>query len=433
MATISVVGAGLAGLNAARYLAIDDHDVRVLERDSDVGGRVRTRTVDGYTLDRGFQVLFTSYPAVRRDLDLEALNLRTFTPGATLARPGRRSVYTDPLRDPGGALGTISNPEVPLRDGLRLLRLRADLYRRGPSSFLPGPRESIEEYLRRRGFSESFLEHFARPFYGGITLDRSLSTAAGIFEYTFAMLSSGRIAVPAEGMAAIPDQLAQGARAAGAQIDTDVEVVDVEAASDDSGATVRTESGSIAADAIVVATDPATASDLTAIDGIPTAAKGCTTQYFAVEGDRGFANATRLVLNVAGQTPNHVAPLSGVAPDYAPADRQLLSATTLGITDRTDEELAEETTSTIASWYPEVSVDALSLLETDRIPFAQYAQPPGFQDGLPEPTAPDGPVVLAGDYTRWSSIQGALESGHQAANLVNEIATGGTTATPTTN
>jgi phytoene dehydrogenase-like protein len=420
MATIAVVGGGLAGLNAARYLAADGHEVWLLERESSLGGRVRSRAVDGYTLDRGFQVLFTSYPAVRRDLDLEALSLRSFSPGAVLARPGRRSVYSDPLRDLGGVLGTLGNPEVSLCDGFRLLRLRAELHRREPSSLLSGPRETIEEYLRRRGFSESFLEHFARPFYRGITLDRSLSTAAAIFEYTFAMLSTGRIAVPATGMGAIPAQLAQQARAAGARIDTDVEVIDVDGTTAQSGAIVTMGSGAIDADAVVVATDPASARELTALEAIPTTARGCTTQYFAAEGDHPFGNAQRLLLNLDGETPNHVAPLSGVANEYAPPGRQLISATTLGTPSLSEEALAEQTTATIESWYPKVSASDLRLLDTDRIPFAQFAQPPGFQDGLPEPTAPAGPVVLAGDYTRWSSIQGALESGYRAATIVTE-------------
>lgn len=52
---------------------------------------------------------------------------------------------------------------------------------------------------------------------------------------------------------------------------------------------------------------------------------------------------------------------------------------------------------------------------TDRIPFAQFRQDPGFRAGLPGVDAPDGPVFLAGEYTHWSSIQGALESGRIAA------------------
>jgi phytoene dehydrogenase-like protein len=283
---------------------------------------------------------------------------------------------------------------------------------------LPGPRCSIEEYLQGRGFSEQFMERFARPFYGGITLDRSLSTAAGIFRYTFAMLSGGRIAVPADGMGAIPAQLATKAQRAGATIQTDTEVREVEAARDEVLVTTAGESSQ--ADAVVVATDAYTASELTAVERIPTTAKGCTTQYFAVDGGAPFDGEHRLVLNAEGGTPNHVAPLSTVAPEYAPPDRHLVSATTLGTPRMTDEELAEHTTDSIESWYPDHSAEDFTLVETDRIHFAQFDQPPGYHDTLPEPWAPDGPVFLAGDYTHWSSIQGALESGRRAARIVAE-------------
>jgi predicted NAD/FAD-dependent oxidoreductase len=110
--------------------------------------------------------------------------------------------------------------------------------------------------------------------------------------------------------------------------------------------------------------------------------------------------------------------MSAVAPEYAPEGRELYSATFLGEPDDSDEELAQSVRAAMGSWYPETSTDSLELLRTDRVPLAQFAQPPGFRAGLPEPDAPDGPVVLAGDYTRWSSIQGALESGKVAAELL---------------
>lgn len=57
------------------------------------------------------------------------------------------------------------------------------------------------------------------------------------------------------------------------------------------------------------------------------------------------------------------------------------------------------------------------LLHTDRVPFAQ---PPGIHAELPGPNAPGGHRYLAGDYTRWSSIQAALRSGKRAVNAVLE-------------
>src|SRR6056297_2575727 len=100
MTEVVVAGGGLAGLVAARHLAAAGHDVTLYEAEETVGGRVRTVEADGFVMDRGFQVLFTAYPAARRELDYDGLDLRYFAPGAVLARPGRRSVLADPIRDP---------------------------------------------------------------------------------------------------------------------------------------------------------------------------------------------------------------------------------------------------------------------------------------------------------------------------------------------
>ncbi len=418
MSEVVIVGGGLSGLVAARRLAEDGADVTLFERRDELGGRVRSREVDGFTLDRGFQVLFTAYPAVREELDLDALDLRGFAPGATIARPDHRSVLADPLRAPFAAIQSALNPDVTVLDKVRILQLRRQLGNADPETLLDGPAESIREYLDRKGFSERFVENFAAPFYGGITLDRSLSTDAGVFRYTFSMLSRGETAVPARGMGAIPAQLATRARKAGVTIETERAVSAVDG--EEGAATVETGGETVDADAVVVATDPKRASELTGVDAIPTDARSCVTQYFSMREHRSLDTGHRLLLNAVDSCPNTVAPLSTVAPEYAPDGHALLSATTLGVPDRSDEELATAVKDALVTWYPEHRFDDLELVATDRIEFAQFDQPPGFRDDLPAVDAPEGSVYLAGDYTQWSSIQGALESGRVAAEAVRD-------------
>jgi len=422
MTDVAVVGGGLAGLVTARRLAERGHDVTVFERRDAVGGRVRTRTVDGYTLDRGFQVLFTGYPAVRAELDLDALDLRPFSPGATIARPDHRSTLADPFRAPGAIVESALNPDVTMLDKLRTLRLRRALAGEAPETLFDGSDETIREYLGRWGFSERFVENFVAPFYGGITLDRSLCTDAGVFRYTFAMLARGETVVPADGMGAVPDQLATRAREAGATVETGtaveaVETGDTSADASDEAVTVEVGAETVTADAAVVATDPQTARELTGVEGIPTASRGCVTQYLVMD-ERYLDTGKRIILNADDDRPNTVAPLSTVAPEYAPDGRLLLSATTLGTPEADDETLATAVRDALVTWYPEHRFDDLELLATDRTEFAQFDQPPGFRDGLPAVGAPDGPVYLAGDYTEWSSIQGAMASGRAAAGVV---------------
>ncbi|WP_137283445.1 NAD(P)/FAD-dependent oxidoreductase [Halorussus salinisoli] len=413
MTDVVVAGGGLAGLVAARHLAEAGADVRLFERHHDLGGRVRSLRRDGFVFDRGFQVFFTAYPAARRELDYDSLDLRYFKPGAVVARPGERSTLSDPFRDVDGALETILNRDVTLRDKLRVFELRRELAEKSDREISAGPDESTREYLRGRGFSDRFVENFAAPFYGGITLDRSLATSKKVFEFTFKMLTTGRIAVPARGMAAITEQLAESAREAEVELVTDETVTDLDASD-----TPEIELGreSVTADAVVVATDPEQARELTGVESIPTDAKGCVTQYYAFDGPELDAGK-RLLLNADSPAPNQIAQLSAVAPEYAPEDRNLLSATYLGVPDDPDEDLAAKTARALDSWYPERRLD-LETLHTDRIEFAQFAQPPGVHDRLPDVRAPDGPVYLAGEYTDASSLNAAIGSGRTAAKRV---------------
>lgn len=416
MTDVVVVGGGIAGLVAARRLADEGLDVTLFEREDSVGGRVRSDHQDGFTFDRGFQVLFTAYPAAREELSLEELSLRPFRPGAILARPAERTTLADPFADRSALVETLFNRDVTFGDKLRVLRLRRELLDTPALEILERDDRSIEEFLVDRGFSTRFRERFAAPFYGGITLDRSLSSSRLVFEYTFKMLAEGRAAVPAQGMGAISDQLAGRAREAGAlvEIDTPVEAV----ASRDDGVTVETDSETVDANAAVVATDPKSARKLTGCTAIPTTGRGCVTQYFSLPERQQLDTGGRLVLNVEDDRPNQVAVLSAVAPEYAPEDSHLLSATFLGEQGADDEHLAEEVRDRLASWYPENSFRELELLRTDRIPFAQLAQPPGFRGERPAVDEFGDRVYLAGDYTEWSSIQGALESGRRVARTV---------------
>jgi phytoene dehydrogenase-like protein len=422
---VAVAGAGLAGLTAAARLSEGGADVSVHERGPTVGGRVRTDRHDGYLLDRGFQVLFPAYPAAKTELDLDALDLQTFSSGAVLARAstGERSVLADPLREPRALVESAFNREVNTIDKLRTLVLRRNVAMRNEDETFARSDSSIREYLRKWGFSQQYVERFVAPFYGGITLDRSLATSKRVFEYTFKMLSAGPAALPAEGMGAISRQLRVRAERAGATVETDAAVESVVATDD--GARVSLADQTLNVDAAIVATDPPTARELTGVDSVPTEGPGSVTQFYTLPGHAAIDTRRRIVLNVEGPAPNALVPLSSVAPGYAPGDRQLLCATFLAADDfdpfvMSDDALAERTHEAFAAWYPERAAGGLKRLETVRVPFAQFAQPPGVHDRLPTVDAPAGEVYLAGDYTEWSSIQGALRSGRTAAAAVSK-------------
>ena len=192
MPDVIVVGAGLAGLCCARELRAAGLEVLVLERGDAPGGRVRTDEVDGFLLDRGFQVLLTAYPEARRVLDYERLGLRPFESGALIRRDGGFARIADPFRHPLRALESLRDAPGSVPDKLRVARLRRRLSRFSLNELLTAPQVTTAEALRREGFSSDLVDGFFRPFLGGIFLDPSLETSSRLFAFVLQALRGGR-------------------------------------------------------------------------------------------------------------------------------------------------------------------------------------------------------------------------------------------------
>src|SRR3954470_6592948 len=205
---VVIIGAGVAGLCCALRLQDKNIPCVVLEASDAPGGRVRTDKVDGFLLDRGFQVLLTAYPEAQSLLDYKALRLRTFAPGALVRVQGKLHRVSDPFRQPWTLPSTLLAPIGNLADKLAVARLRSQV-RTGPlEAIWTRPETSSLEALRDFGFSPRIIDSFFRPFCGGIFLETELATSSRLLEFVFRMLSEGWAALPAAGMGAIPAQLA---------------------------------------------------------------------------------------------------------------------------------------------------------------------------------------------------------------------------------
>jgi len=146
---VLVVGAGVSGLVAAVELKRRGFSVQVMEASDNVGGRVRTDEVNGFLLDRGFQVLLTAYPEARRCLDYRALKLREFEPGAIVHTQGRFHTVSDPIRRPRKAIGSVIAPVGTLNDKLLIAKLRAELLDAEIDQILSAPETTTLAALRR--------------------------------------------------------------------------------------------------------------------------------------------------------------------------------------------------------------------------------------------------------------------------------------------
>ncbi len=418
---IIIIGAGLAGLTCAKLLAEAGRTVLVLEAADQVGGRVRTDYhEDGYRLDRGFQVLFTAYPAAARHLNFDALKQRKFDPGALLVKGKHQYEIADPIREPLHTLNGALNPLISTLDKLRVLRLRMELSSQSTADIFagklqPGQKdESTEAYLWRSGFSKKFIDNFARPFYGGIFLDRSLQTSARMFQFTFKMLAAGDIIIPAEGIQSIPNQLAAALPRGSVRCNARVGEILING---DRVEGVRLVNGEkIESDEVVIATSSPVAERFIQ-QPLPANPVSAVCLYFA--GDERLYKQRKILLNTDPNAYiNNAVLMTNIAPTYAPPRKHLLSVTVLGDRPEDDEEMERRCRAELASWFPEHDLNHWQLLAVYHIPFAQFAQLPGVFDELPDNRTAVTGLYLTGEYTKSSSIQGAMHSGEAAAREI---------------
>ena len=415
---IVIVGGGPAGLTCARVLHRERAQFLLLERQPALGGRVQTDiTAEGYRLDRGFQVLFTRYPAARRHLDLDRLGVRAFAPGAVVVGPdGTLDELDDPLRVPGKAWRTLRSPVLTLADKGRIALELADLRLRTAEGIWTDRDSTTHAYLHDRGFSEQAIEQFFAPFFGAIFLDRSLNTSSNVFRFAFKMLAEGDTVVPALGMGEVSQQLAASLPPAAVRTRT---AVDALLRRDGGVIGVLAAGEEIRADAVVVATEAPAAAELT---GLPLTAEGLgvTTLYFG--GGAPLLAGRKVWLNTAPSGYiNEAVQISNVSADYAPPGEHLLSVTVLGTRSGEDDaKLARGVRDELTHWCGADAVAGQRLLSLSRIPYAQFPQPVGFQPALPPQRTATPGLYLAGELTRSSSVNGAIEAGEAAARLVLE-------------
>ena len=407
-----IVGAGLAGLTCAKVLSERGAHVTVFEASDGVGGRVRTDAVDGFLLDRGFQVYFTSYPVARRHLDHAKLDFRSFDPGAIVHREGKRTVLSDPVRDPKALVPSLLSGAATFPDKLRTAALAARALS-GTAATASGEDGDADtstlEYLRASGLSERYIDSFYRPFYGGVFLSRSLYTSSRVFRFTFRMLATGKTVVPAKGMAEIPTQLASHLPTDSILLDSPVEALLREG---DRVAGVKVKGREYEADAVVVATDAPAAGKLTG-EAVPEGSVGEVCLYYETSG---IGSGKKVVLNAEEDAfVNNAVEISAVSERYAPDGRHLLYAVTLGGFSLPDDELHRRAIGDLSRMYPEGDFRPLELR---RIPYGQFAQPAGIHDSLPPNRTAKPGLFLAGEYTEDSSINGSMLSGERAAGEV---------------
>ena len=407
MDPVIIIGGGLAGLSAARDLTAAGRPVLVLEASDDIGGRVRTDVVDGFRLDRGFQVLLTAYPTTAAMVGLGTLRPRPFYSGALVLADGRLRRIADPLRHPLGALQSARSPLVGPRDIVGLGRLVAAA-RGSLEQVLSAPETTSEQALHDAGISPRLIDSFFRPFFGGVFLDRGLRTSSRMLHFLLRMFAKAPVVVPALGMGEIPRSLAAPLPAGTVRLNAHVTSATATEVALEGGET-------LGAAAVIVATDASTAADIT--DGLdPPDWNVSTTLYFAA--DRAPSDEPTLFLDGDGTGPlNSVAIMSNVSDAYAPPGQALLTASIVGPAPVSDVPLEDRVRDHLERFFGPIAA-GFRHLHTYEIPHALPAQPPGFLEPPARPARLPNGVYVCGDHRENGSIEGAIVSGRRAAGAV---------------
>jgi phytoene dehydrogenase-like protein len=411
--SIIIVGAGLAGLCCARVLHQAGIPFLIVEASDGVGGRVRTDSVEGFLLDRGFQVLQTAYPEAQAVLDYRDLDLQPFYPGALVYYDGQLHRVGDPLRQPQHFLSTLFSPIGTLADKLRVARLRRRVSQGSIEDLFRRPETSTLAVLKAQGFSDRMITSFFRPFFSTVFFDRELASSSRMFEFVFRMLAAGDTALPAGGMGAIPAQLA-GSLPAGT-VRTGSPVAKVE-----EGKVVLASREEIPARAVVLATDGGETSRLLGEEK-PFAAVDCSCIYFTAA--KPPVAEPILILDGENEGPvTNLAVLSNVSPSYAPPGQSLIQATVVGNPEISDQDLEAQSRAQLTRWFgPEVG--DWRLLRVYRITRALPDQTLPTPDPLNQPVQKSPWLFICGEYQSLSSIHWAMVSGRRAGEaVVRELA-----------
>ena len=399
-----IVGGGLAGLCAAKYLHEHNRSFELYECSERLGGRIATDQVEGFSLDRGFQILLEAYPEAQCVLNYHELALQRFDSGAIIYDAGKKMLVSDPKRHPKDFVPTLFSSSMTTRDKFKLLKLRKWVGSQSGIDLLNEKDIATHVFLHEWGFSERAIQHFFFPFFGGVFLDEALETSARMFLYVFKMFTEGRVSIPQQGMGAIPEQIAEALPSEAIHLNAAVEQVDKHSVTLASGEQV-------AASAVILATDLPAAVHLGYQDG-ERESRMTTCLYF--DAPKAFIDRPMLMLNGSGEgVINTLHVVSAVNPHAAPSGRALISVSVLKdvpqVEDRVREELEREFGGEIKSW---------RLLKSYRIPQALPAQNPGDLEPPERPVKNEQGLFICGDHLDQSSIQGAMVSGRRAAEAV---------------
>lgn len=425
-ADVIVVGAGVAGLQAAGRLHEAGLDVLVVEASDRVGGRAGTERVSGFVVDKGFHLVNSAEHG--EDAKLE---LGCFAPGVDLQLDGKRIRYGDRVGGEGGFQGLggvvgMSGPGAPGAGTVLRTPLGSPAERRRqsgwllrvaqsrPETILDGRERSAAALVAEVGLSRRVIDGFLRPYLEAFAAeaDPGLSVSGRAMELALRQLVRGRWCLPAQGIAAIPHRLAERLPPGAVRLETEVLMVYANG--------IVTADAVLRSSAVVVATDPATAVEL--LPGLHEPQLRSVTTFHHVatlpppRTDTAFAAAPAVLVDADPHSPvARTAAVSQAVPGRSPDGRTLVSTNVVGHGGTRTSELEAAVRARLGELYP-AGGDRWECVAVHHFPHAVPAMT--SPHNLRRPVRLIHGLYVCGDHRGAAGIDGAMESGRRAASSV---------------
>jgi hypothetical protein len=385
---VVIVGAGLSGLACAMTLHRKEIPYLLIEKSTEVGGRVQTDvTSEGLRLDHGFQVLLTSYPELKNFLDLDSLKLKKFNSGSLIYTPNQLSLLANPFIHPNNLIGTLFSNLSSLKDKFLvvklILSLKLDLVRTSHAI-------STLAFLKNFGFSEKFIDLFWQPFCAGIFLDKKLEIRSDYFVFLLKNFSSGRVAIPELGMHQIPLQMLNTLNTSNIKLGTNVKEFSDQLVILDNGEKIQ-------ARAVICAYNPVDHNN---------EFRSVINYYFTTRDSLPLKKWLLLVPEKFGFCINNISILSEVSDAYTKDDEHLISVSILDSVDPGTQVVTLELQKILSSAIKFKYINKFTI---------NNALPKYFTD---EQTHIEKGIYHCGDHLSSPSINGALMSGRITAEKV---------------
>ena len=394
-----IIGGGLSGLSCAVRLEQQKRDYILIEKSNRLGGRVGSIYENGNIYDIGFQVFNTAYQNTIRLFDENEIKLKMFKPGAVIHDGSCFKLISDPLRDPKQLFVSLFSSLSSFKDKLRVLSLIFDLSNYDIQKDRSEDMTTID-FLKKRKFSEQFIELFFSPFFAGIFLEKDLITSSKFFKYVFSNFSKGLACIPQNGMQTIPDLIAKNINSDRVLFNRSFEKIE------DGKALIFNNGLSIQASNIIL-----TGGSHEKIGLNPVKYNSVENLYFVSDID--IKNGKYIHLFPKDNIINNIAVLNKISKHYCKSNN-LLSISIIGHNskDKLDIALIKKRLSN----YFGGNESNYDYVKNFSIKNATIMQRNNFFQSNSQPT-PKG-FIIAGDHSFYGSIEGAVLSGIKASEKV---------------